>query len=225
MSTWAFVGDSVTAARRDPACPDDLGRGWVADVAGRLRAADPAARVLNLGVSGDRLAGVRARAVRDLAGAGALVPGVVVTCAVGINDVRRAHLDERPLDVDAFAAGYAGLLDDVRAAVPGGGVRLVLLEPLLVPVDARRQGWVADVERVRAVVREAGAATGAVVVGGLGALLAADAARTTTDGVHPTRAGHALVAQAWWDRVVAVPGLLPGRPRGWDRLRPSRRTG
>lgn len=220
MSTWAFLGDSVTAAGRDLTRPDDLGRGWVAEVSRRLHGRDPAARAVNLGVSGDRLADVRARALTDLAASGALVPGAVLTLAVGVNDVRRAHLDGHPLDLDGFAAGYAALLDEVASAVPGGPAGLVLVEPVLRPLEQEQQRWTADLDRVVDVVRSAARSTGALLVGARQALDGHPADHVTRDGFHPTAAGHQMIADSWWGAVGAAPGLLrPGRPRWWDRLR------
>jgi len=218
VSTWAFLGDSVTAAGRVTTAPDDLGRGWVAEVARRLHRLEPGARTVNLGVSGDRLADVRARAVTDLRAAGALVPDVVVTLAVGINDVRRAHLDSDPLDLAVFAAAYAALLDEVRVAVPGGAVRFVLVEPVLAPLDEVQESWAGEVDRVLDVVGSAARSTGAVRVGGVQPVLRAGPRETTQDGFHPTRAGHLILARAWWEAVAATPGLLPSqRGRWWDR--------
>ena len=221
MSTWAFLGDSVTAAGRDMAAPDDLGRGWVAEVARRLHRREPGARTVNLGVSGDRLDDVRARAVPDLRAAGLLVPEVVLTLAVGINDVRRAHLDGYPLDVGAFAAGYAGLLVDIRSAVPGGAVRFVLVEPVLAPFDGSQQRWLGDLDRVVDVIRSTAGATGSVLVGAQRALRRRPAWEVTSDGFHPLPAGHRLIATAWTGAVRASPGPVPrgGLPRWWDRLR------
>ena len=221
-----FLGDSVTAAKRDRSDPRAMGRGWVAEVARRLRQHRRGVRSINLGVAGDRLADVRARATDDRAAAGALVPGLVVTLAVGINDVRRAQADAVPLDGGAFGAAYTALLDEVRAAVPGGAVRFVLVEPVLAPLDEVQESWAGDLERVVDEVRAAAVATGAVLVSGVSPVLRARPRGTTEDGFHPTRAGHLILAQAWWRAVVATPGMLPAR-RGtwWDRFRPGRGVG
>lgn len=247
MGTYVFVGDSVTAAGRVPSRPDDLGRGWVADVAGRLRQADRRSRVLNLGVSGNRAADVRDRVVADLASAGGDVPGAVVTLAVGINDVRRAHLDGVPFDVRVFARTYASVLPRVLATVPGGGARLLLVEPVLAPLDRAQKGWSDHVDQVCDYVGHLAAAEGAALVRVRRTFARAEAAEVTKDGIHPTAAGHRLIADAWWRAAGEVPGLLPAgtvrltaagapgssgggpdgspdgseqaRPRWWDRLR------
>lgn len=224
MSTWAFVGDSVTAAHRDRRRPDDLGRGWVADVAGRLQRADPAARTVNLGVPGNRVADVRDRVVADLTTARALVPGVVVTLAVGVNDVRRAHLDGVPFDLRGFARTYASVLPRVLTAVPGGDVRLLLVEPVLAPLDQAQAEWVADLDAVRDYVARAAEAHGAALVRPGEQFARSEPRVVTGDGIHPTRAGHRLVADAWWEAASAVPDLLPAAgpgdgPRWWDRVR------
>lgn len=227
MSTWVFVGDSVTAAGRDRARRGDLGRGWVADVAGRLRRADPAARAVNLGVPGDRAADVRDRVVPDMTGARALARDVVVTLAVGVNDVRRAHLDGTSFDIRAFARTYASVLPRVVAAVPEGRARLVFVEPVLAPVDASQAGWSDDLDDVCDYVGSLAEANCATLVRARRTFADAVPTEVTRDGIHPTAAGHRLLADAWWQAVSGVPDLLPdalatGRPRWWDRLRPGR---
>lgn len=234
MSTWVFVGDSVTAAGRVRTRPGDLGRGWVADVAGRLRRADHGVRVVNLGVSGDRVADVQDRVVDDLTEAGALVPGVVVTLAVGINDVRRAHLDGEPFDLRVFARTYASVLPRVVAAVPGGDVGLLFVEPVLAPHDPAQASWSADVADVCGYVENIAAANGAPLVRVRGTFARSEPRTVTRDGIHPTPAGHRLLADAWWEAAREVPDLLPAapaggrpgvRPRWWDRLRAHRQPG
>lgn len=217
VSTWAFLGDSVTAAGRDRARADDLGRGWVADVARRLRRVDPAARVVNLGVPGDRLADVDARALDDLGRAGALGPGTVVTLAVGVNDVRRAHLDAVPSALDGFAARLADLLDRVDAAAPGA--RLLLVEPVLTPFDAGQQAWVDDLGRVVDVLRAEAGRRPAALVPARAALARLPAREATKDGFHPTAAGHRVLAEQWWATARDAGLVASRRPRWWDRFR------
>jgi lysophospholipase L1-like esterase len=81
----------------------------------------------------------------------------------------------------------------------------VLVEPFVVPVSADQHAWRADLDPRIGVVRRLAAEYRAVLVPADG-LFAAAAVRTApeqwaADGVHPTTAGHGLLAQAWREAV------------------------
>ena len=160
---------------------------------------------------------LRARWEQD---AVALAP-TVVSIMVGINDTWRRYDSGTPTSTDEYE-------ENLRAIVAGVD-RLVLIEPFVVPVTADQHAWREDLDPRIAVVRrianehsvadehrianehriadEHGVATErrAVLVPADG-LFAAAAARTgpatwADDGVHPTAAGHGLLAEAWLDAV------------------------
>jgi lysophospholipase L1-like esterase len=174
------------------------------------------------------VADVRGRVVDDLAAAAALERGVVLTLAVGINDVRRAHLDSRPFDLGPFARTYASVVAQVVAAVPDGQVRLLVVEPVLAPLAPAHTAWTGDLDQVCDYLDDLARSAGATLVRARRTFAESVPTEVTTDGIHPTPAGHRLLADAWWQAATAVPGLLPdpppgvraaGRPRWWDRLR------
>jgi acyl-CoA thioesterase-1 len=80
-------------------------------------------------------------------------------------------------------------------------VRLVLLEPFLLPVKAEQAAWREDLDPKIAVVRKLAAEFGATFLPMDGSFAVAAAARPAAewaaDGVHPTLAGHALLARQW----------------------------
>jgi lysophospholipase L1-like esterase len=190
-----FAGDSVTDSGRTFFDPEvtagHLGDGWVRVVAALLGHREPEQhRVLNAGVSGDRVEDLAARWERDVE---AFAPQTL-TVLIGVNDV----LLEPRTPVDTFTDRFAELLGRVPASVE----RLVLAEPFVLPVD---DGTRELRERVRALVKavrsSAAAVPGAVLLP-LDQLFAAASERAhpawwAPDGVHPSAAGHGLIAEAW----------------------------
>jgi lysophospholipase L1-like esterase len=186
-----LTGDSVTDWGRDRSDPTSLGHGYagiVAALAGARRP-DLDLMVLNRGVGGDTSAMLRARWEQD---AVALAP-TVVSVLIGINDTWRRY--------DAGTVTSTAEYEDNLRAVVESVDRLVLIEPFVVPVTPAQHAWREDLDPRIAVVRRVAAERRAVLVPADG-LFAAAAARTgaqtwASDGVHPTPAGHGLLADAW----------------------------
>jgi lysophospholipase L1-like esterase len=82
---------------------------------------------------------------------------------------------------------------------------LIILEPFLLPVPADRVGWRVDLDPKINAARELAREFKAVYVALDGLFAAASAQRDPAfwlpDGVHPSLAGHALIAQAWLKAV------------------------
>jgi len=190
-----LTGDSVTDWGRDRSDPTSLGHGYagiVAALAGARRP-DLGLTFLNRGVGGDTSAMLRARWEQD---AVALAP-TVVSILIGINDTWRRYDSGTPTSTDEYE-------ENLRAVV-GTVDRLVLIEPFVVPVTASQHAWREDLDPRISVVRRIATERRAVLVPADG-LFAAAAARTgpatwADDGVHPTPAGHGLLAEAWLDAV------------------------
>ena len=195
VTTFLFAGDSVTDCGRtffDPRVEaGELGDGWVRIVAALLDHRQPEQhRFYNAGVSGDRVHDLEKRWERDV------VPfsPEVLTVLVGVND----SLRQPPTPLDRFEESYASLLN----AVPSSVRLLVVAEPFVVPVDdgarALREAAGPHLEVVRSL---AGSYDGAVLLEldrlFLDACTRAAPSWWAADGVHPTAAGHGLIAEAW----------------------------
>ncbi|MFF3499562.1 SGNH/GDSL hydrolase family protein [Streptomyces sp. NPDC003247] len=196
-----FQGDSITAAGRDTDDPDDLGHGYVAMAADRLRPALPSLSVVNRGVSGHRVTDLRARWTADAVD---LRPDLL-SVMVGINDTWRRYDSGVTTSAGDFERDYRALLDRSR----DGGARLLLIEPFLVPVRDEQWTWREDLDARIQVVRRLAAEYDAALLAADGLLNqaareAGDPVKVTEDGIHPTAWGHALLAEAW-TRLVALP--------------------
>jgi lysophospholipase L1-like esterase len=197
QSTVLFQGDSITdCGRRDD--PDGgLGYGYARLAAEAVRAAHPhaAPTFLNRGVSGDRVADLRARWDEDAMG---LEPDLV-SVLIGVNDTWRRYEDGEATSAAAYEADYRHVLARVRDEL---GARIVLVEPFVVPVTAEQWAWREDLDPRIHVVRRLAEEFDAALLSADGLLNQAaravgSAGLVAGDGVHPTPLGHRVLAEAW----------------------------
>jgi lysophospholipase L1-like esterase len=194
-----FTGDSITDCGRDRNNADSLGGGYASISAAHLQArlASPALKIFNRGISGNRVCDLLARVEADLL---ALKP-TVVSILIGINDVWRRYDSNSLTEAKAFERDYRTLLGKIATIQP----RVVLLEPFLLHVPDDRHAWREDLNPKIDVVRKLAVDFGAELLplDGLFAQAAtqAPAAYWCPDGVHPSAAGHALIAETWLENA------------------------
>ena len=200
-----FFGDSITDAgrNRDAKAGDSAGwgGGYVHQIAAYLGAQDPADELIftNKGVSGNRVYDLEERLQTDVLDE----EPDIVSILIGINDVWRRYDKNLISELDKFAAAYKRVLKKIA----NDGARLVLLEPFLLPVPEDRRAWREDLNPKIEVVRDLAREFEATLVPLDGIFAAASAKRDAAfwlpDGVHPSPAGHALIARAWIDAMEA----------------------
>jgi lysophospholipase L1-like esterase len=194
-----FAGDSITDAGRDRDDQHSLGDGWVSLVASVLLD-----EVINRGIAGDRAVDLERRWRRDVTDA----HPDVVTIYVGVNDMLRRYDSDAPTSTDEFEATYR------RIVAAASGSRIILIEPFFLPVLATHDGWRADLDEKRAVIRRIAEETGAELVLLQAAMTRAAAesgvAAIAPDGVHPTPTGSRIIADAWL-RVFESAAVNAGR--------------
>jgi len=199
-----FQGDSITNAFRMPAEINDayqMGAGYAMMSAARVRADRPADRItfLNRGVSGNTIAELEQRWSTDCLD---LKP-TVLSILIGINDTARCINHGGP-SPETYARRYAALLERTRESLPN--VRFILLEPFGVKRQAVTDAWLADLAERQHLVRDIAAHFDARFV----ALqhhfnqhaAESEAAYWIYDGIHPTAAGHRLIADRWLEVVL-----------------------
>ena len=199
-----FQGDSITDAERsrEAAAPNvraGLGSGYAGLIAAQLLHDRPAdgLRFLNRGVGGDRVVDL---AVRWQAECLELRPSVL-SVLIGVNDTwYRFHNPAAAVTVPDYVRVYRRLLEETREALPN--IRIVLCEPFVLLCGAISVQWLPEMAERRAAVRDLAADFGAVFVPFQEAF--DEAARRPSspeywadDGVHPTPAGHWLMARTW----------------------------
>ena len=195
-----FTGDSITDCGRNRESADSLGAGYVAITAAHLqsRLASPELKIFNRGISGNRAADLLARIEPDLL---ALRP-TVISILIGINDTWRRYDSGNATDAKTYERHYRALLEQVTSRLEA---RLILLEPFLLHVPPDRFNWREDLNPKIDVVRQLAIDFDAELLplDGLFAQAAtqAPAAYWAADGVHPTPAGHALIAETWLENA------------------------
>lgn len=193
--TLLFIGDSITDCGRKED-PEGIGFGYVRLLAEHFAAYEPGTRIVNTGIGGNRAADLRARFAEDCLD---LDPDVV-TVYVGVNDTWRRYDQGDPTEDDAFEADYRYLLDQLSATRPDRPV--VLIIPFVTDIDEDRARFHEDldgkVERIRRLAREFGTRVVDLEKVMADALSRGHSpASLAPDGVHPSTAGHRLIADAW----------------------------
>lgn len=201
-SVVVFQGDSITDGGRDrsilePNIDAAFGASYAALLMREIRAAhlEVPWRFYNRGVSGNKLPELQARWATDTL---ALRPDILSILA-GVNDYWHSRSFGYTGTTADYERQYTSLLTETRTALPN--VSLVVLEPFVLRTGAVDASWFPAFDERRAAAARVAAAVGARFVP-LQSIFDARAAETgpeawARDGVHPTAAGHALIAQQW----------------------------
>jgi acyl-CoA thioesterase I len=197
-SRWVFIGDSITDCGRS-SCPEGLGAGYVRLIRDSLYASQSASApvVINRGISGNRIGDLEGRWEEDVI---ALKPDLV-SVKIGINDVwhQFSGVENGGTTIEKFRESFIDILERLRLACPE--CALVLCEPSVIwppaPAEgnARLQPYIEAVHEMREKF-DAGWVVPLHAAFENGRTLRPDI-DWATDGVHPTSAGHMLIARTW----------------------------
>jgi lysophospholipase L1-like esterase len=197
-----FQGDSITDAGRDRGVADPnsasaLGSGYPLLVASAALAAHPdrGLRFYNRGISGNKVPDLTARWAADTV---ALAPDVL-SILIGVNDFWHKLTGGYTGTVEDYEHQYVTLLDETRRSLPR--VRLMVLEPFVLHCGAVDNRWFPEFDQRRAAaarVAQHAAATFVPLQAAFDDLSRRPAPEYwAADGVHPTPAGHAVIAERW----------------------------
>ena len=197
-----FQGDSITDSGRnravaDPNVQSALGTGYPLLVAAAALAAYPdrGLRFYNRGVSGNKVPDLEQRWADDTL---ALSPDIL-SILIGVNDFWHKLGQGYSGTVEDYERQYSALLDRTRAALPQ--VRLIVLEPFVLRCGAVDDRWFPEFDERRAAAARVARHARATFVP-LQQVFDDVARRAgpqywAADGVHPTPAGHAVIAERW----------------------------
>jgi lysophospholipase L1-like esterase len=197
-----FQGDSITDCGRDRNSPAPnqagaLGNGYPLLVAAAVLATKPAdgLQFFNRGISGNKVPDLEQRWQRDALD---FKPDVL-SILIGVNDFWHKLDHGYTGTVQDYEQQYAALLDATRRALPR--VRLIVLEPFVLRTGAVGARWFPEFDQRRAAAARVAAQAKATFVP-LQAVFDSRVKSTppeywAADGVHPTPAGHGVIAEQW----------------------------
>lgn len=206
-SVILFQGDSITDGNRgrteDP--NHIMGHGYAFSIASRwgVEYVEKDLKFINKGIGGNKIVDLAARWQSDTLD---LKP-TILSILVGINDTNSVLENWEPVvSVEKYEQTFRLLIEQTQKAYPD--ILLVFCEPFILPVGKVKKRWedyVNDVSRRQAVVRKLALEQGAVFVGLQEvfnkACEKAPADYWMWDGIHPTVAGHELLAREWIKQV------------------------
>jgi len=206
--TILFQGDSITDTGRNREDPDWLGRGYVTMIGGRILLEKTPGdwMIYNRGISGNRTCDLLDRWQEDCID---LQP-TILSLYIGVNNTWRRYDSDSPTPADVFASELDQLLDSAFANTPATPERSILIEPFVLGTEENNKAhWIEeDLGEKQVIVRQASERYGTLFLPLQSlfdaALERAPAAFWAPDGVHPSTAGHGLIAQNWLDIMSPV---------------------
>jgi lysophospholipase L1-like esterase len=201
-SVILFQGDSVTDNFHNRTIGDAnidraLGTGYPFLIASEELREHPASgfRFFNRGVSGNKIPDLEARWQTDTLD---LKPDLL-SILIGVNDFWHTLLNGYTGTLQTYQSRYLALIENTRKALPN--VRLVIIEPFALRGKFVDDKWYPAFAGYQAAAKEVARQASATFVPLQHAFDKASArtgpAYWTADGVHPTPAGHALIAEEW----------------------------
>lgn len=196
---FLFQGDSITdAGRGDYENPFATGNGYPRLVEAELAFKGEGHEVLNCGISGNRVVDLLARWKKDCLN---LKPDVL-TVLIGVNDVWHELGACNGVNQEVFEQVYRILLQETVRTLPD--IKIILMGAYVVHGPATDPEWEvfdSEVKARREITRKLAAEFGLGYVDLQEAfdkaVAQAPAGHWSADGVHPTAAGHKLIAEAW----------------------------
>jgi lysophospholipase L1-like esterase len=204
---FLFQGDSITDGNRGRNSDPNhiMGHGYAFSIASRVMADFPEKKLsfYNRGISGNKITDLESRWQKDTLD---LKPDVL-SILVGINDASSVVFHhESPVSPEKFEEVYRSLLDKTKARFPG--ILFVLCNPFILPVGKVKDNWDAyktDLEKRQIIVKNISKQYNTVFVDFQEVFnkscKRANADYWIWDGVHPTVAGHELMAREWIKQV------------------------
>jgi len=205
-----FQGDSITDAGRDRGERNgiSLGTGYPNLIGARMGMDAPGRyEFLNFGVGGDRSVDVYARIKRDCWNH----QPDVISLLVGVNDVWHNYGANgcNGVDTERYTRVFEMLIEDTKERLPD--VKFIILEPFALKGTGNEAYWEEfdqDVRDHAAAAKALAEKHGLIFVPLQQKLEAACALQPASywlrDGVHPTAAGHQLIADAWMEAFRAA---------------------
>lgn len=213
MQTILFQGDSITDCGRDNCggagypLEYNMGPGYPGLVSSFLQGEYPEKdfRVFNRGIFGNRIVDLYARWKIDALN---LHPDII-SIFIGINDVGHEIYWQNGVEAERFDKIYRSMLDWTLEVLPG--VKLLIMEPFILPFDEEDSLWLNEVARrlqiIRKIADDYNAAFVPVQKIFNEALQRAPHSYWMADRLHPCAAGQQLLAKGWLEAAKPLLGI------------------
>ena len=196
MKTILFQGDSITDAGRSRENDNDRGTGYPTFVSAELGLKYPGEyKFINRGISGNRIVDLYARIKCDFIN---LKPDYL-TILIGINDVWHEVGSRNGVDNKKFFKVYSDLIEEIKTMLPS--IEIFILEPFVLKGSATEEDWNVfksetklRAESAKAVAEKFGLTFIPLQDKFDEAEKKAESSYWLGDGVHPTAAGHEIIA-------------------------------
>lgn len=212
-----FIGDSITDddwgkkdgwpvhKRQHYDMNHIYGHGYVLDIAQYYMTKYPERgyKFYNRGISGNRLVNLNERWDDDVTP----VHPDVLTIAIGVNDTSVSIASYESFDFEGWEKMYRGLIDKALAANPE--VKILLAKPFIADIGAQHiwghyQMRLPIISRIGEIIDRMASDYGCIVLDfdqvmydAIAKDKSGDAKYWSWDGIHPTMAGHKLMADHW----------------------------
>ena len=201
-SVVLFQGDSITDCGRNYEDINNLGFGYAMMSAALFNARYPELNVkfINKGISGNRAIDLKERWKKDCLD----IKPDVVSILIGINDCWRKFDSNDETTAEEYKNNFRDVLTQVKENLEAD---IIIIEPFLLPVTYEQKTiWRADLDPKIQVARELAREFNATYVPMDGVFASMCMKQIpefwAADGVHPSEAGHALIAEAWLNSVM-----------------------
>jgi len=208
-STILFQGDSITDCGRNRKqnkanVARGFGTGYPLLIASKLMADHPAAKLLtyNRGISGHKVPDLDKRWDKDCID---LKPNIL-SILVGVNDIWHKLNGNYDGTVETYETGLHALLERTRKALPE--TKIVICEPFALRCGAVNDKWYPEMDERRAACKRVSDKMKCTWVPFQSMFDKVTNEETPAsywagDGVHPSMAGHALMAKTWLETVMS----------------------
>ena len=201
-ATILFQGDSITDANRNREDENDLGVGYAFFIAAILNATYPRLklRFINRGIGGNRVADLAERWDKDCLD----IDFDVLSVLIGVNETWIRYDGDAVTTTEEYYKVYKDILTAAKTKRPN--IKIVIMEPFVLPIDETKEKIYDDLDGLIKISRKLAAEFEAVYIPLDGLFAQASAIRMpafwSDDGVHPSAAGHMLIAQNWIKAVA-----------------------
>ena len=197
-----FQGDSVTDAGRFTDVGTGvrdcaLGAGYVKLIANRLLCDFPEKNyeIINRGISGNRIVDLYARWKADCIN---IAPDIL-TILIGVNDTWHERGGQNGVEVPRYERFYRELIEWTQKELPN--IKIILMTPFANQINDHIASFFPELNERQAVVEKIAKEFSLPCVKLHESFESANARAAmehwTPDGVHPSGAGHQLIADAW----------------------------